>query len=221
MSENAAELIYHRRASAEVSPAGALLLLHGRGADELDLVSLGDELDPHRRMVVITPRAPLQIPPGGFHWYYVGQVGFPEPTTFWQSFGLLQDFAERLPALTGVPWERTVVGGFSQGAVMSYALTLAPRRPPPAALVAFSGFIPTVEGFTPTADGHTLMSVAAGHGTVDPVINVKFGRAAQAWLTEHGFELRYRESPIGHAIDREFALEIADWLGELIGGESQ
>ena len=67
-------------------PEGALVLLHGRGADENDLHGLLDQLDPARRMVGVTPRGPLSLPPGGAHWYAVYRVGFPDPETFWPVF---------------------------------------------------------------------------------------------------------------------------------------
>ena len=55
-----------REAAGE--PEGALVLFHGRGADEHDLVPLFDVLDPERRFVGLTPRGPLSLPPGGAHW---------------------------------------------------------------------------------------------------------------------------------------------------------
>ena len=67
-------------------PEGALVLLHGRGADEHDLHGLLDQLDPDRRLVGVTPRGPLSLPPGGAHWYAVYRVGFPDPETFWPVF---------------------------------------------------------------------------------------------------------------------------------------
>src|SRR5205814_1930285 len=66
---------------------GALVLFHGRGADEDDLFPLLDALDPERRLAAATPRGPLALPPGGAHWYALGGIGTPEPTTFLSSFG--------------------------------------------------------------------------------------------------------------------------------------
>ena len=82
---------------------------------------------------------------------------------------------------TGVPWERTVIGGFSQGAVMAYALALAVGRPSPAGLLAMSGFIPEVEGFELDLNRAGL-ALAITHGTLDPVIGVEFARAARQRL---------------------------------------
>src|SRR5438093_2214706 len=121
-------------------PQGALVLFHGRGADEHDLYPLLDALDPQRRLHGYTPRGPLPLSPGGAHWYIVPRVGFPDPDTFAASYRLALEWLDSLP----YPAERTVLGGFSQGAVMSYALGLGSDRPRPAAITAFSGFIPTV-----------------------------------------------------------------------------
>jgi phospholipase/carboxylesterase len=74
-------VIYRERPAAG-EPAGALVLFHGRGADEHDLFPLLDALDPERRFDGYTPRAPLALPPGGAHWYIVPRVGFPDPQTF-------------------------------------------------------------------------------------------------------------------------------------------
>jgi phospholipase/carboxylesterase len=199
-----------RPASGE--PAGALVLLHGRGADELDLQPLVDALDPQRRLVGITPRAPLQLPPGGNHWYVVPRVGYPDPDTFRASLELLSTWLGGLPAKTGVPLERTVIGGFSQGAVMSYALALGQDRPGPAGLLALSGFIPTVDGFTLDLENRARFPVAIGHGAYDPVISVEFGRAAHELLEEAGLAVLWRESPIDHTIDPRFVSDLRGWL---------
>src|SRR5205807_1563228 len=104
-------------------------------------------LDPERRLLGVTPRGPLSMPPGGAHWYIVRRVGYPDPETFHSTYRRAGQWLETLANETGIPLERTVLGGFSQGAVMSYALGLGAGRPRPAAIIALSGFIPTVEGF--------------------------------------------------------------------------
>src|ERR671935_650058 len=123
-------------------PQGALVLFHGRGADEHDLFSLLDALDPERRLVGATPRGPLALPPGGAHWYVLGGIGTPEATTFLASFAAAAEWLDGFLASAGLGHERLVVGGFSQGGVMAYSLALGLGRPRPAAIVAFSSFIP-------------------------------------------------------------------------------
>jgi len=194
-----------RERPADGEPEGALVLFHGRGADENDLFPLLDALDPERRLAGFTPRGPLSLPPGGAHWYVVPRVGYPDTATFWQSYEQATDWLDSLP------YERIVLGGFSQGAVMSYALGLGRGRPRPAAIVALSGFIPTVERFDFDLS-QALPPVAIGHGTYDPVISVEFGRRARRMLEEAGAAVLYRESPMPHTIDPRFVAELQPWL---------
>jgi len=190
---------------------GALVLFHGRGADEHDLFPLLDALDPARRLVGATPRGPLSLPPGGAHWYALGGIGTPEQGTFWTAYGAAAEWLDGFLAEQGVGHERLVVGGFSQGGVMSYALSLSAGRPRPAALVALSSFIPTVEGLELDLSP-PLPPVAIGHGTLDNVIGVEWGRRARAVLEEAGAEVLYRETPMFHQIDPAFIQAVADWL---------
>lgn len=173
---------------------GALVLLHGRGADEDDLFPLLDALDPERRLHGYTPRGPLALPPGGAHWYVLGGIGTPERETFSASFAALSEF------LDGLPYERLVLGGFSQGCAMSYALALFRGRPRPAALLALSGFIPRVEGYELALEP-PFPRIAIAHGTFDPVIEVAWGRAARDELTAAGAAPVYHEFPGEHWID--------------------
>src|SRR5215831_20719979 len=108
------ELVHLTRPAAG-DAAGALILFHGRGADEHDLYPLLDELDPERRLLGLTARAPLALPPGGAHWYAFYKVGFPDPATFWPTYELASSWLDAVAAETGIPPERTILGGFSQG----------------------------------------------------------------------------------------------------------
>jgi phospholipase/carboxylesterase len=184
-------------------PEGALVLLHGRGADEHDLFPLLDALDPERRLHGYTPRAPLALPPGGAHWYVVSRVGYPDPATFAEGYGALTEWFDALPFAA----DDVVLGGFSQGAVMSYALALGQGRPRPRTLIALSGFIPTVAGWEPEL-APPFPPIAIAHGAYDPVIPVEFGRRARDVLEGAGADVWYRESPIEHSIDPQVVREL-------------
>jgi phospholipase/carboxylesterase len=194
---------------------GALVLFHGRATDENDLFPLLDALDPERRLLGVTARGPLSLPPGGWHWYVVRQVGYPDPETFNSTYGRAGGWLDELLAEHGIPPQRTILGGFSQGAVMTHALGFGADRPRPAGLIALSGFIPQVEGFE-WGDVSGLQ-VAIGHGTYDPVIGVEFGRDARDRLTAAGADVTYRESPMAHTIDPEFLGELRDWVSDRAG----
>jgi phospholipase/carboxylesterase len=196
--------LVHLLREPESEPAGALILNHGRGADEHDLYPLLDALDPERRLLGVTTGGPLtNVPPGGRHWYLVPRVGYPDPATFAASYGALTEFLDGLLADRGIPWERAVIGGFSMGSVMSYAVALGEGRPSPAAILANSGFIPAVEGWRPALDGRDRLPVLIHHGRDDPVISVEFARLAASTLREAGLEVDYVESDAGHWLPPE------------------
>ena len=198
-------------------PEGLLVLVHGRGADERDLFPLLDLLDPNRRLLGVTPRGPLHLPPGGAHWYAVHEIGYPDPQTFTETFALASEWLDALVAESGIPFGRTVLGGFSQGAVMTYALGLGAGRPRPAGLIALSGFMPTVAGFELDLSS-PLPPVVIGHGALDPVISVDWGRRAHAVLEDAGAEVRYQESPhMAHSIDPALARELPGWVEGTLG----
>jgi phospholipase/carboxylesterase len=205
--------IQHLTRPAATTPEGAFVLFHGRGADEHDLFPLLDVLDPERRLLGATARGPLSLPPGGAHWYAVRRVGYPDLETFHATYPELAAWLDGLLGEHGIPPERTVLGGFSQGSVMSYALGLGADRPRPAGIMALSGFIPEVEGFELDLDKAAGLPVAIGHGTYDPVISVEFGRDARDRLTQAGADVTYRESPMAHTIDPAFLGELPAWLG--------
>jgi phospholipase/carboxylesterase len=208
-------LTRERPASAEA--AGLLVLHHGRGADEHDLLTLGDVLDPDRRLHIVTPRAPFELPGWtGYHWYRVSRVGHPEQETFFEAYRKLSRLHDRLWADTGIPPERTVLGGFSMGAVMSYALGLGADRPAPAGVMAFSGFIPSVEGWRASLGDREHLRAFIAHGRNDRVIDVEFARRAHETLSAAGLDVDYQESDSAHHIDPRQIPLASDWLTSVI-----
>jgi phospholipase/carboxylesterase len=205
-------LVYEERPAAG-APEGLLVLHHGRGADEHDLLDVADVLDPERRLHVVTPGGPLTVPGWpGKHWYVVPRVGYPDPETFAAAYASLARFHEELWERTGIAPARTVFGGFSMGSVMSYATGLGPERPQIAGILAFSGFIPTVEGWTADLAAHAQTRVFIAHGRNDQVMDVEFARRADELLVAAGLEVEYHESDAGHQIDPGHVPAAVDWL---------
>jgi phospholipase/carboxylesterase len=206
------ELI-HRERPAAGEAAGLLVLHHGRGADENDLLPFADVLDPEQRLHVVTPRGPLQLPGWpGHHWYVVPRVGYPDPDSFHAAYRKLTAFHDALWERTGLGPERTVFGGFSMGSVMSYSLGLAPDRPAPAGILAFSGFIPTVDGWQPQLAGREHVRAFIAHGRRDPVMEIGFARRARDLLTAGGLPVEYHESDAAHHIDPAHIPAATAWL---------
>ena len=210
--------LFHLERAAAGEPEGLLVLHHGRGTDERDLIGLADLLDPERRLRVVTPRAPLRLPGSpGYHWYLVPRVGFPDPETFEAARAALSELHDQLWEETGIGPDRTVLGGFSMGTVMSYATALSAERPAVAGILAFSGFVPTVAGWAPSLADRTDTRVFISHGSRDPVIGIEFAERARELLTGGGLDVVYRTSELGHQIDPAQLRDAATWLGEVLG----
>ena len=187
-------------------PAGALVLLHGRGADERDLFPLLDLLDPERRLLGVTPGGPHHLPPGGRHWYALGGIPTPDPATFAATAPRLAAFLDGLP----VPMDRVVLGGFSPGTVMSYAMSLGPGRPRPAGLVAMSGFLPRVADWPLEPERLRGVPVGIAHGSLDPVIPAQFAAEAEATLTAAGADVLRLSTPVPHMVDPDWIEPLRD-----------
>jgi len=209
-------LIYGTRPPAG-DAEGTLFLLHGGAADEHNLEPLADALDREQRLAVFLPRGPLALPPGGAHWYTLRHVGYPDRDTFSATYERLAGWVDAVLKEVGVAPERAVFGGFSQGAVMSYALGLGAGRPRPAAILALSGFIPRVDGFELDLESRARLPVSISHGTNDSLITVAFGRKARDRLAAANLDVRYREDPVGHSISPAAIVQASDTLADALG----
>jgi phospholipase/carboxylesterase len=210
--------LVHLDRPAAGEPDGLLVLHHGRGTDERDLLGLADALDPRRRLHVVTPRAPLTLPGlPGHHWYVVRRVGYPDHDTFHAAYDALAAFHDELWQQTAIPPERTVLGGFSMGSVMSYSLGLGSGRPRVGGVLAFSGFVPTVDGWAPDFPGRDATRAFIAHGRRDPVIEVGFGRRARDLIEAAGLLVEYHESEAAHHIDPAQIPLASGWLDACVG----
>jgi phospholipase/carboxylesterase len=209
-------LAYLERPAAAAAE-GLLVLHHGRGTDERDLLGLADALDPAQRLRVVTPRAPLSLSGSpGYHWYLVPRVGYPDGASFHAARAALAELHDRLWAETGVGPDRTVLGGFSMGSVMSYAMGLGADRPAVAGILAFSGFVPAVDGWEPALDDRQATRAFIAHGRRDPIMEVGFAQRARDLLEAGGLAVTYRESDIGHQIDPSHLADATVWLAEAL-----
>lgn len=198
-------------------PDGLLVLHHGRGTDENDLLGLADALDPTGRLRVVSVRGPLQVPGWpGFHWYLVSRVGYPDRAGFEAAREALGELHGALWEETGVGPERTVLGGFSMGAVMSHAMGWSEDRPAVAGVLAFSGFVPSVPGWRPSLADRQGSRAFIAHGERDPVIEISFGRHARDLLAAGGIAVAYRESDVVHTIDPATVPVAAEWLAATV-----
>jgi phospholipase/carboxylesterase len=146
----------------------------------------------------------------------VPRVGYPDPGTFEAAYQQLTTLHDELWAATGIAPENTVLGGFSMGSVMSYSLGLGAERPSPAGVLAFSGFIPIVDGWQPDLGSRPSLPVFIAHGRRDPVMEIGFARRARDLLSAGGLPVSYHESDAGHHIDPSHIPLARDWLASVV-----
>ncbi len=202
------KVIEPKRKPADRFPA--LVLLHGRGADENDLLGLADYFD--ERLMIISARAPFRFPSGGgYTWYDVLEVGQPEPAMFAESYKKLSQFLEDMRKGYPVDPSGVILCGFSMGSIMSFALVLS--SPGVASgVIANSGYVPEGTDLVFHWDQMKGKPFFVAHGTFDPVIPIAFARRAKELLQKAGAALTYREYDMGHQIGEESLGEMMKWL---------
>ncbi|HCA78578.1 MAG TPA: carboxylesterase [Bacteroidetes bacterium] len=188
-----------------------LVLLHGRGTNEDDLLGLVEYLDP--RFFVISARAPFrfQDESGGYTWYDLREVGSPVLQQFDASYRKLIQFLADMKAGYPVDGERMFLLGFSMGSVMSFAAALtAPGLV--RGIVAHSGYVPENTNLSFAWNRLHGLSVFVAHGIHDPVIPIEHGRRAAELLKQTSADVTYKEYPIPHTISEQSLSDLSGWL---------
>jgi phospholipase/carboxylesterase len=198
---------------APETPPPLLILLHGVGSNEQDLIGLAPALDP--RFYIVSARAPITLGQGAFGWYHVQftpttQIINPDEAESSRKL-LLKFIDEVLEAYTIDP-SRVYLLGFSQGCIMSIAAALT-QPDKFAGIVGMSGrLLPNIlEKAVPP--GHLKgLPVLVVHGTADSVLSITEGRAIRDALQQLPVDLTYREYAMGHHVSEESLNDISDWL---------
>lgn len=189
------------------SPQGAIVLLHGWGANYQDLVALAPYLD-LPDIQFIFPNAPFAHPygPAGRMWYdfpndysFLGSSEFGDRPDLASSRQQLTQLLTELPDRTGIPLSETILGGFSQGGAMTLDVGLSL---PLKALMVLSGYVHTPLRSTLPAPIPVLLV----HGRQDPVVPIQAAHQAKFQLQALGIPVKYQEFNMGHEI-QPLALE--------------
>lgn len=200
-------------------PAPLLILLHGVGSNEQDLIGLAPALDP--RFFVVSARAPITLGHGSYGWYHVqfnqgGHIIDAEEAE--KSRLLILKFTAELVESYNVDPDRVFLMGFSQGCIMSLAAALtAPRRF--GGVVGMSGrLLPDI--LTKAAPEKELrgLPVILVHGTQDSVLGIEYGRAIRDALQKLPVDLTYNEYPIGHHVSQQTLADVTEWLTRRLDG---
>jgi phospholipase/carboxylesterase len=201
----------------------AVIWLHGLGADGNDFVPIIPELNLPDSMAVrfVFPNAP-SIPVtinGGYvmpAWYDITAMDIDRTIDTQQ----LVASAERVRALIGqevdrgIPSERIVLAGFSQGGAVAYQTALT-HMFPLAGLLCLSTYFATGDTLTPNTANRRI-PIKVCHGTQDPMVPVELGKRADRRLTDMGYAVDYREYPMGHEVCAAEIADISRWLQRLL-----
>lgn len=213
-------MIFKYRHKEPTKPTGGneksplLLLLHGRGADENDLFGLAPYLD--ERFFVVSPRAPIVMPFGGYEWFelIIGNGGGISVNVqhFLKSREQISEFINELVAEYDLDAERIYLCGFSQGAIMSLSAALSePAKF--AGVVAMSGrAMPEMLPDEKDSDALEDFPMLVTHGIYDPVLPIEHGRASKEILSRLPVDLEYKEYEMAHEISPESLRDVSNWL---------
>lgn len=183
------------------NPQGLLVALHGWGANSQDLVGLAQFLDLPDHTLIF-PEAPFQHPysQAGRMWYgfpseysFLSNPAFQQQPDLQQSRQELREFLLSLESKTGVPIDRTVLAGFSQGGAMTLDVG---SQLPLAALLILSGYMHSPIDSVNPAIGKILIV----HGRQDQVVPLRSAIQMRDRLTEISAPVEYHEFEMGHEI---------------------
>lgn len=196
-------------------PDRAVVVLHGRGANERDLLPVAKRLDDDLHIISLRAPEPLM---GGYTWYELdlpdGDIhrSQPDADDFRRSLDLVTESVDA--AIDAYGLDPTNIGllGFSQGAIVSFALIIeAPTDY--AWTVGLHGYLPAShEGATPVDAAGRPVFVSAG--SADQIIPPERARMAADRLEAMGFDVEFREYDTSHGIAHTELDDVVRWVGE-------
>lgn len=206
-------LVREPKVKQEKSPL--LLLLHGYGSNEEDLFSFAEHLP--GEYLIISARAPYPIPPYGNAWYAItfdsDMNKFSDDVQAVESRDLIAKFIDELTEHYPVDKNRVSLIGFSQGAILSYAVALTyPEKVE--RVLALSGYLNTDIIGNYSKETISKLRFFISHGSVDQVIPVEWARKAPEFLKNLGLDVEYHEYPVGHGVAPQNFYDLMAWLGK-------
>jgi phospholipase/carboxylesterase len=201
-------IVVWRRPSKRGASTPLVVLLHGRGADENDLIDLASDLP--REFAYASVRGPIALPEGGYRWFEDRGLGRPVAASMQSTVDMIRQWIDG-PATADYDRKQTFVLGFSQGMMTAGALIIHdPKRF--AGAVLLSGAIALDTG-TATPGRLAGLPVFTGHGSFDSVIPPERVSQTLQYLRERsGAELTERTYPMDHSIAQREIADISGWL---------
>lgn len=194
------------------SPAPLLILIHGYGSNEMDLFSFAEELPDSLHIVSL--RAPLELGYNSFAWYSINfdadQNKFSDLEEAKESLGKISEFIDSFTAENNVDTNKIFAVGFSQGAILSYGLSLNTSKVQH--VVALSGYLN--EDLINETISDKPADYFCSHGSVDQVIPVEWARKAPIYLNAKGINNVFKEYPVGHGVHPQNFYDFKAWIEE-------
>ncbi|WP_371186709.1 alpha/beta hydrolase [Thalassotalea maritima] len=203
-------------------PANACVIwLHGLGADGHDfepvvpMMNFADELQirfvfPHSPKLPVTINGGMVMPA----WYDILDMSVERKV----DIGQLRQSADAVEALIereiarGIPSERIILAGFSQGGAVAYETALRFDKPL-AGLLALSTYFASKDSINVNA-ANAEIDIMVMHGSQDPVVVPELARKAMQSLEQFGYHPDFKQYPMPHAVCQEQVSDIAKWISQ-------
>jgi phospholipase/carboxylesterase len=210
---------------SEASPQGSVIWLHGLGADGHDFEPIVPELGLAGQLSLrfVFPHAPMRPVTinGGMTmraWYDVLTLerGGPQDEAGIRESGRLLEMLLEREHERGIPYEKIVLAGFSQGGAIALhtGLRYSQRL---AGLMALSTWLPLADYFDEevvrNADAQSLeLPIFMAHGSFDPMLPIALGQHSHETLDKAGYKVEWHDYPMAHAVCAEEIADVRNWL---------
>lgn len=210
MSQGLYQVIRHPQQKIKNPPL--LVLLHGYGSNEMDLFSFAEELP--KELLIVSLRAPFELGYNSYAWYAINLDSennkFSDIVQAKKSISKIAATIEELKSKYDTDPNNSFLLGFSQGAILSYALSFhVPNTIQH--VIALSGFLHT-ELLPENLDPNFKTDYYISHGSVDQVIPVDWARKAPKFLSSINLQNTYQEYPVGHGVNPENFFSFKKWI---------
>ena len=203
-----------RQSKTGVENPPLLVLLHGYGSNEDDLFSFAEELPDD--FLIVSLQAPYAMGSESYAWYSINfddkNGKFSDLKQAKESIDQIAIFIDEIKIKYNTKTNQTFVLGFSQGAILSYSLSLFyPNKVQH--VIALSGYINT-ELIPATISKEIKTDYYCSHGSVDQVLPVEWARKSKPFLDDLGFQNVYFEYPVGHGVAPQNFYSFKTWIEE-------
>lgn len=212
-TDSASGISYRMRTDAPAKPAKLLVLLHGVGSNERDLLELANGVDP--ATLVVLGRGPITMGPQQYAWFRVAftQAG-PQivPEEAESSRTRLITLVQQLQKQHGIAAGNSVVAGFSQGGIMSASVAFSSPESVKGFAILSGRILPELEPHMASPERLSTLKALVCHGEQDGTLPVFWAERSEALLKSLGVAHESHRYPIGHTVSAQMHADFVKWL---------